>query len=41
MIQIIVRFNARDNASEKMIGICIERKKTHTRIAVNKRENVR
>jgi len=31
--------NERENASEKMVGICIER--THTRIAMNKRENMR
>jgi len=47
-----IAMNERENASEKMIGICIERERTrengrymyrertHTRIAMNKREKI-
>jgi len=31
MIANRVRFNARDNASEKMVGICIERERERER----------
>jgi len=28
-VAVVVRFNARENASERMAGICIERESTH------------
>jgi len=41
MIELIVRFNAKENVSENMVGICIERERerTYTRIAMNERKN--